>query len=149
MPSKQLCAVAQPRNALRSDARLPPSEAGEFADFTERAGALLKVSATGCIGTGSIRKRPLTTAAFFTSFSGRYARHCLSFDFIVLLLGRALLSIGAYQRQRVFRRTYKPTPSTPRSSVALFDTGSGREIFRPFLTATANQLPIRTTHGDH
>jgi hypothetical protein len=58
---KQRCAVAQPQSALRSDAKLLPSEAGEYADFTERAGALLKVSATGCIGPGSIRKGPLTS----------------------------------------------------------------------------------------
>ena len=57
---------------------LPPSEAGEFADFTVRAAALLKASATECIGMGSIRKRPPTSAAFSASFSGRHARHCLS-----------------------------------------------------------------------
>jgi hypothetical protein len=108
MRFEKLRAAARPRSALRSDAGLPQSEAGEYADFTERAAARQKASATECTGMGSIRKRPLKKAAFSASFSDRYVRHCLSFDFIVLLLGRALLSIGAYQVQRLFRRTYKP-----------------------------------------
>ena len=66
----------QGRSALKTDARLLPSGAGEFADFTVRAGALLKGSATVCIGTGSIRKRPLANADFSASFSSKHAR-CL------------------------------------------------------------------------
>src|SRR5262245_33023779 len=77
MPFKKLCGVVQPRSALKSDVRLLPSEAGEFADFTERTVALLKVSATGCIDTGSLQGKPVRSAFFSGRCYGGHASRLL------------------------------------------------------------------------
>jgi len=71
--------VSRPRSALSSNARLPPCEAGEFADSTARAVALAKESEMGCIGMGSLRKKLSKSVFFCARLSSGHARLCLLF----------------------------------------------------------------------
>ncbi len=71
--SKKLGAAALLRSARGSAARLPPSEVGEFGDFTVRAVVRRKVNATECIDTVYVQKKHSRSDTFSTGCSEKYA----------------------------------------------------------------------------
>jgi hypothetical protein len=76
---KGLRVVARHRSARDSDARLLPSEAGSFADFTVRAVVRQKANETECIDTVYLQKKQSRSGAFSADYSEKHVKRLIPF----------------------------------------------------------------------
>jgi hypothetical protein len=109
--SKKLGAAALLRSARGSAARLPPSEVGEFADFTVRVVVRRLVSATECIDTVYLQKKHSRSEAFSTGCSEKYAG--IESDFTLPKLDRQAYTVVSKTVVRVTVPWVRIPPSPP------------------------------------